>query len=309
MQHYKSLDNIHLPQTWLTIGSFDGVHRGHQVLIRGLVEEAHAAGMAACVLTFFPHPAVVLRGQQGPFYLNTPEEKAALLGELGVDAVITLQFDRTLAALSAREFVTRLTESLPLRRLCIGYDFALGRGREGDAATLRRLGQELGYELDILPRVEIDGGVVSSSQIRSLLLSGSVERAAHLLGRWYALEGQVIRGDGRGKGLGFPTANLKLWPEQMVPAAGIYACWAWVNGERHAAATNVGVRPTFETQSVETRVEAFLLDFDRDLYGQSVRLEFVSYLREELRFSSVEALITQMHQDVRDTREKLENGS
>ncbi|HIQ09175.1 MAG TPA: riboflavin biosynthesis protein RibF, partial [Anaerolineaceae bacterium] len=249
MQHYRSLEGVHLQGAWLTIGAFDGVHLGHRAIIEPFVAEAHAAGAPAVVLTFFPHPSVVLQRQQRPFYLSTPEEKAELLGALGVDVVITHRFNRRVAALSARAFMERLKAHLGLRMLWVGYDFALGRNREGDIPTLKRLGEELGYQVHVMEAVTLNGEVISSSRIRTLLSAGQVEEAARLLGRPYQVTGKVVQGDGRGRQLGFPTANLKIWARRMVPGPGVYVAQARLaDGGTWGAVVNVGVRPTFEAQ-------------------------------------------------------------
>jgi len=307
MQHLYSLENLHLKSTWLTIGVFDGVHRGHQALIRPLVEAAHQAGREAVVLTFFPHPVVVLRGLQGPFYLNSPEERARLMGELGVDYVITLNFTRQLAALSADEFIELASEHLGMEQLWAGNDFALGHNRQGNIATLTQLGQKYGYQVKVIPRVDFKGEIVSSSRIRKLLGQGDVAQAARLLGRWFSIGGQVIHGDGRGKGLGIPTANLDYSPERILPAFGIYATWSLIDGVRFPSVTNVGIRPTFKNINNNVQIEAYLMDFDRDIYGSMIQLEFVEYLRQEERFDNVQALVKQMHADIQNAREVLTN--
>src|SRR5271157_1020922 len=307
MQHLYSLENLHLKSTWLTIGVFDGVHRGHQALIRPLVEAAHQAGREAVVLTFFPHPVVVLRGLQGPFYLNSPEERARLMGELGVDYVITLNFTRQLAALSADEFIELASEHLGMEQLWAGNDFALGHNRQGNIATLTQLGQKYGYQVKVIPRVDFKGEIVSSSRIRKLLGQGDVAQAARLLGRWFSIGGQVIHGDGRGKGLGIPTANLDYSPERILPAFGIYATWSLIDGVRFPSVTNVGIRPTFKNINNDVQIEAYLMDFDRDIYGSMIQLEFVEYLRQEERFDNVQALVKQMHADIQNAREVLTN--
>lgn len=305
MQHLTSLEHLHLDHTWATIGSFDGVHRGHQVIISKLVAGAHQSGAQAAVVTFFPHPAVVLRGSQGPFFLTTPEERAQLLEELGVDVVVTLHFDRQMAALTAEEFMRNISDHLGLRRLFVGYDFALGRGREGNVDRLRQLGEQMGYTLEANESFEIGGEPVSSSRIRGLLTRGAVDEAALLLGRPYSLSGEVIHGDGRGRTLGIPTANISVWQERIIPAVGVYATWAIVDGERLASVTNIGVRPTFENQPVFARVEAHLLDADLDLYEKKVKLEFIQYLRREQRFPSIQELLDQIHRDIQQSREVL----
>jgi riboflavin kinase / FMN adenylyltransferase len=301
----NALEDIHLPGAWLTIGSFDGVHRGHQELIRNMVRGAHQVGSPAVVLTFYPHPVVVLRGLKGPYYLTTPDERSTLLKDLGVDAVFTLAFDLQMAAITAEDFMARVNIHLSPKQLWVGNNFALGRNRQGDVPTLRLIGERLGYQLNVVAPVVLDGETVSSTMLRQLLLAGDVEQAVRGLGRFYALGGEIIHGDGRGRGLGIPTANLAVWPEQIIPEYGIYACWAWVDGKRWPAVTNVGVRPTFESNDSRPRVEAHILDFDQDLYGKRLRLEFVTRLREERRYSSIEALMDQIALDIKDTRVRL----
>jgi len=305
MQHFHSLDNVHLEGVWLTIGSFDGVHRGHQEIIRKLTAEAHKHRASAVVLTFYPHPATVVRGRDFPFYLTTPDEKAELLSNLGVDIVITHPFDRDLAATPAREFMKMVYHHLGLRHLQVGYDFALGRNREGNAQTLAEIGKDLDYSVEQINPFEFDGQIVSSSRIRFLLGAGQIKDVSQLLNRNYTVSGPVILGDQRGRTIGFPTANLDIWQMRAIPAAGVYVCRAIVDGITYNAVTNIGVRPTFEARPVPPRVEAHLLDFQGDLYGKSIILEFITRLRGEQRFASVDDLIIQIHRDVKATREAL----
>jgi len=305
MQHFRSLESVHLEDTWLTIGSFDGVHRGHQEVIRKMTAEAHNNGASAVVLTFHPHPAEVVRSRNFPFYLTTPDEKAKLLGNLGVDVVITHSFNQEIAATPARDFMEIIQQHLGLHHLRVGYDFALGRNREGDAKKLAEIGKELGYTLEQIPPFNLGDQVVSSSRIRFLLGAGLVEEAAELLGRNFIVEGTVILGDQRGRTIGFPTANLEIWEMRAIPAAGVYICRAAFNGITYNAVTNIGVRPTFEANPVPPRVEAHLLDFKGDIYGESVHLEFLSRLRGEQRFTSVDQLISQIHLDIKAARQFL----
>jgi riboflavin kinase / FMN adenylyltransferase len=274
-------------------------------MLKQMVQAAHAAGSPAVVVTFFPHPVVVLRGLQTPHYLTSPEDRAALLGEAGVDVVITLNFTLELAHLSAREFISLLITHLGMRQMWAGFNFALGRNREGDIPTLERLGDELGFTLHILSPITLEETPVSSSQIRALLGSGSVATAARLLGRYYSLEGPVVHGDERGRKIGIPTANIDIWPQQILPANGVYACWSSLQGRRYPAVTNIGLRPTFSNPQPQLRVEAYLLNFDADIYNQTLRLEFVDFLRPEQRFPSVEALLAQIHADIARAKEIL----
>jgi riboflavin kinase/FMN adenylyltransferase len=304
MLHATSLNDIQLNGTWLTIGVFDGVHRGHQAILRRLVDGAHASGSPAVVLTFASHPAVVL-GRHDLKCLTTPDERAELLGALGVDVVITHPFDEQVAALSAAEFMRPLKDRLGLSRLLIGYDFALGKGREGNATRLAELGREMGYSVQIVDAISDESGLISSTVIRKLVAVGDVADAAKMLGHPFAITGPVVHGSARGHSLGYPTANVDVPPGKLIPAFGIYACWAVVNGGKHPAAISIGIRPTFDEQKPDVRVEAYLLDYDSDLYGQSVRLEFVKRLRDELKFPGVEALIAQIESDIRTVRSIL----
>lgn len=297
-----SLDELKLEKSWLTIGVFDGVHRGHQQIIQKLTAGAHGAQVPAAVLTFWPHPATVLANREVKS-LTTPDERSRLLSGLGVDLVISQTFDRDLANTPAHDFVGRLKEHLGFDHLLIGYDFALGRGREGNAARLSEIGMEFGYEVEIIAALSDESGVISSTEIRKLVATGDVADAAVLLGHCYDLHGPVVHGDSRGRDLGFPTANIQYAEQKILPANGVYACRVWVNGTAYAGAINVGVRPQFHEKAERPLVEAYILDFSGDLYGQDLRVEFIERLRDERRFSSVQALVDQMHQDVEKARQ------
>ena len=305
MQHYRSLEDVSFINSWLTIGVFDGVHRGHQEILANLTAGAHENDAPAVVLTFWPHPAVVLGKRYDLKCLTTPEERADLLGELGVDAVITQPFTPDFAGLSAWDFMRLASRRLGLRSLWIGYDFALGHNREGNLERLTEIGEEFGYQVQAIGPVKNGENVISSSLIRQRIRSGEVARAADNLGRFYTLSGLVVHGDGRGRRINVPTANIDYPQDKVIPANGVYACWAWVGGERHPAAINIGINPTFTPDKRTSNVEAHLLDFDRDVYGQELKLEFVQYLRAELKFDSVEALLEQIDADIVQTREIL----
>ncbi len=301
MQHYRSLDDVSLQHAWLTIGVFDGIHRGHQAILSQLTAGAHKNGAPAVLLTFDPHPASVLARRELKL-LTTPEERAALASALNVDAVVTHPFDRSVADMSAREFMLRLKIRLGLSHLLIGYDFALGKNRDGNAERLTELGRELGYTVQIIEAVGDESGVISSTEIRKLVSLGSVDAAANLLGRPYALSGPVIHGDGRGRRINIPTANIGYPDSKLLPPNGIYACRVRLGADHYAAATNIGFNPTFTPDKRTANVEAHILDFDRDLYGQTIELEFVARLRDELKFDSVDALLKQIHADIDETR-------
>jgi riboflavin kinase / FMN adenylyltransferase len=306
MAHYRSLEEVNLQNSWLTVGVFDGVHRGHQQIIRQLTAGAHTNEAPAVVLTFYPHPATVLGGREIKC-LTLPDERADLLTGLGIDAVITELFTRELSQVTAYEFMARLKRHLGLKHLLIGYDFALGKGREGNAPRLAEIGSELGYTVEVVSAVGDESGVISSTEIRKLIETGNVTEAAKLLGRPYSLHGPVIHGDGRGRTINVPTANIAYSSEKMIPAQGIYACWAYLNGQKHLAAINIGTNPTFTPDKETPNVEVHLLDFRQEIYGEDVRLEFIARLRDELRFDSVETLLEQIWKDIEDTRRILRN--
>ena len=304
MQHYRSIDELTLENSWLTVGVFDGVHRGHQQVISKLTAGARANGAPAVVLTFDPHPAKVF-GRGEIKLLTLPGERAKLLGDLGVDVVITHPFNMQVADISALDFMKQLKERLGVSHLVLGYDSTLGKNREGNATRLAEIGLELGYTVETVTALGDESGVISSTEIRKLVTVGNVSEAARLMNHPYRLQGLVAHGDQRGRTIGFPTANLNYAREKVVPASGIYACWAHVRGARHMAAVNVGTNPTFTPDKQTLNVEAYLLDFDEDIYDESITLEFVQRLRDELKYDSVAALIEQIGRDVEQTRKLL----
>jgi len=297
------LSQVQLEQeTVLTIGAFDGVHRGHQYLVQRLVKAAHESGRLAGLLTFHPHPDVVL-AHRVPLYLTTPGEKVALLERLGLDWVAILRFDQEMARTSAADFVTMLCRHLHMVELWVGRDFALGRNREGNVATLRKLGAELGFTVRVVEPLPEDGDPISSTRIRQLLYQGNVREAARLLGRYPSLAGKVVAGSQRGRLLGIPTANLEIRAERVIPADGVYAAYAVVGDQRYPAIVNIGRRPSFEDS--ERTIETHILDFNNDIYGFDLVIEFVERLRHEQRFDDIDELIAQIHRDMRRARELL----
>ncbi len=289
-------------ETCVTVGVFDGVHLGHQHLLSCLAGCARRRGALSCVVTFSNHPRSVLK-PNGPTYITSLGRRIELIKALGIDLVVAVPFTRELSLLSARDFVLRLRNDLKMRGLVVGPDFVLGHNREGDVARLSALGEELGFEVSVINQVYTGEALVKSTAVREALAAGDVAAAGRMLGRPFSLDGTVVRGDGRGRVLGFPTANVQVDPERIVPANGIYATWTIVDGARHRAATSIGVRPTFGASG--RTIEAFLMDFSGDLYGKRLKLEFVARLRDELKFPSVQALIEQMHRDVALARELL----
>lgn len=286
----------------VSIGVFDGIHMGHRYLIDRLMDNAKRSDFLSGVVTFDRHPDQVLTPERDIRYLTTIREKLRLLGELRLDFAVVLSFTRELAQTSARDFTFALTRRLRMKELWLGPDFALGRDRQGDATHLEALGQELGFRLIALQPLLHKGKVVSSTNIRALIREGQVSEASHLLGRYPTVTGKVTRGARRGQELGFPTANLTLDESLIIPADGIYAvraAWGTVN---HQGVVNIGVRPTFEDDG-ERIVEAHILDFSGDLYGQTLEIEFVKRLRPERRFNSAKELIAQMKEDIAQTRQ------
>ncbi len=285
--------------TGLTIGAFDGVHIGHQALIRRMVTESHSLGLQAMVLTFDPLPRQVL-GHDKHGVLSTLEERLEFLEALGPDGIVVQPFDRAVALISATDFVTWLVEKLGLAALWVGPDFALGHNHEGNIPFLKNMGAGCGFAVHVFEEnVHWGSHPVRSSRIRHALKGGDLVQANGCLGRPYRLSGIVEHGDQRGRLLGFPTANLRINDDQLLPANGVYICAAHLHGEHCDAMVNVGTRPTFD-HSLRT-VEAYLLDFARDIYGEPLQLDFLHRLREELRFPSAETLIEQMRVDRIDT--------
>lgn len=293
----------HRKPTAVAIGSFDGVHLGHQAVLREMVASTKREGARSAVLTFFPHPKRVLQGLKGRYYLSTLEERVATLAEFGVDLVITHPFNEEVRRTRAKDFVSQLRQYLDMRQLW-GGDFALGYKREGDIATLRRLGETLGYTVELVDRIVFKGGaLVSSSRVRRSLQLGDVEDVRLCLNRPYCVSGTVTMGDQRGRAIGFPMASLAEWKEQLLPANGVYATVARVGAQRYLAATNVGVRPTIDGRDVT--VEVHLLDFEGELYGQEIKVEFVERVRPEKKFSGLDALKSQIEADVAEIRRLL----
>jgi riboflavin kinase/FMN adenylyltransferase len=320
MQSFDSLEQAALRGAYLAIGSFDGLHLGHRDLLVKMTQAAQEDGAPAAVLTFFPHPRAVLgqpsrleahRDDGPPFrYLTPLEERLRLLREFALDAVIVQPFTAAFSQIPAADFLAALKARLGLRSLWCGPNFSLGKGREGNVAYLTEKSVALGFSLYVVPPLADSSGPISSNRVRQALSTGDVVLAAGLLGRRFAVSGTVVHGKGRGRSLGFPTANLDLWPELALPAYGIYAARVTHAGRRYAGATSIGVRPTFANGTAhEATVETHLLDFDGDLYGATLELEFAARLREEIRFPNADALCEQMKQDVAQTRRILQEVS
>ena len=290
--------------TYLALGSFDGVHLGHQAVLRQMVDEARAVGARSAVLTFFPHPKRVISGDRGRFYINTIEDRVALLAALGIDLVITHPFDDSVRTIPAMSFVDQMLTVFDMRQIW-GGNFAFGYRREGNVDFLRRLGEERGFSVRTVDALlTFEGSLVSSSRVRRGLDAGDFYDVNGCLGRRHTLSGVVVQGDQRGRTINFPTANLAVWDELLLPVTGVYAACAWVGDRRYAAAANVGVRPTVNGR--DRTVEAYILDYDGgEFSGETLRLAFERRIRDELRFSGLDALRAQIQQDVDQVRDSL----
>ncbi len=284
----------------LTIGVFDGVHLGHKYLISQLREYAKQQNVLAGVVTFHQHPQEALSPQTELPFLTDLVERTRLLKNEGVNAVITLSFTHELAQLSAREFVSLLKKYLRMRGVVIGPDFALGRDREGNVDALRALGQDMNFSVTVIPPIMINGEVVSSTTTRDALVNGDMKKVRNLIGRSFSLHGRVIAGAGRGIKLGFPTANLDINSEQALPADGVYATWAYIDGKAYHSMTNIGKNPTFSGN--KRTVEVYILDYHSDLYGHELKIDIIERLRNEKQFDTAEELKKQIAEDVKQGR-------
>jgi riboflavin kinase / FMN adenylyltransferase len=290
-----------IPGSAVTIGFFDGVHRGHQAVVQRTVEEADRLGMVPVAITFDRHPREVFAPGTEPKLLTTMERKAELIGTLGIEMLVVLEFDQEFSTWSPERFVADvLVEGVWARHVAVGSNFTFGHQATGTLATLRDLGTSSGFAVEGMSLLSIDGRQVSSSSIRESLAAGDLRWPAVALGRRYVVDGEVVQGAGRGTGLGFPTANLEIPHRMLLPGEGVYAGAAFVGGRRHVAAINIGTNPTFGSEP--PHLEAYLLDFDGEVRGQAMSVEFWERLRDEIRFESGEDLARQIKEDVERTR-------
>jgi riboflavin kinase/FMN adenylyltransferase len=304
MKIIRDLNIVHLDRpTVLTIGSFDGIHRGHQHLIAQVIARAKEIGAASALVTLHPHPKVVLHSTSRLQYISTLEERLDLLATLGLDYTVVFPFSLETSQIRAREFVQMLLDHLQMKEIVCGKDFALGYKREGTVEFLRALGVEKNFSVHVVEPKVFDGEIISSTRIRQLVAAGDLDAATRLLGRYPSVRGRVIKGNQRGRQLGFPTANLAIAERRLIPADGIYAVRIKIGERWYGGAANIGVRPTFDNGA--RLVEVFVLDFDDDLYDQFVEVQFIKRLREERKFENIAALIEQMKQDVAQAREVL----
>ena len=305
MKVISSLENIKEPFAYavITVGNFDGVHIGHQGLLKEVKKRADKMSGTSVVLTFEPHPLKVLKEKKIP--LITPfERKIELIEKLGIDVVICLPFTREFSKVSAREFVEEiLLKKIGMKEIVVGYDYTFGHKREGNIDLLKKLGDELGFKVCILGPILVDNMIVSSTRIRNLIMEGELEKVKTLLNRYYQVSGEVIAGHDRGgRLLGFPTANLKLVNE-VFPKNGVYVVEVIYNNKVYGGVTNIGFKPTFGNDALS--VETHILDFDQNIYGKKIKLNFIKRLRNEKRFSSIEALAAQIKRDIEEARKIL----
>ena len=289
--------------TLLTIGVFDGVHLGHKYLISKLKKSAEQENLLSGVVTFRQHPVEVLAPETLLPYLTNCEEKVELLKAEGVDIVIPLTFTPELSNLTAREFTGLLKKHLRMRGLVVGPDFTLGKDREGNISVLRELGREMGFSVMMIAAMNFFGEEVSSTAIRKYLQEGDLKNVSKLLGRTFSLQGVVVRGEGRGRTLGFPTANLEVDSVQSLLSEGVYATWTHIGDKKYPSVTNIGKRPTFGSNG--RTVETYIIDFDGDLYGRELRIDIVDLLRKETKFKNIDELKHQILDDIEKAKASL----
>ena len=302
MKIFRHIDDqgLLVSGTVATMGNFDGIHLGHQTLVRNTVEESQRLGYPSTVLTFEPHPLKVLAPERAPSLILSYEDKMALLQSLGVDIVVAQRFDLQFASIAADEFVCRfLVDRLKIKKLWVGRDLRFGQGRKGGTDNLLRLAPGAGFEVGVLDPILLDGIRISSSRIRQLVEEGRVDEVRPMLGRYHFVSGRIVRGHRRGQKLGFPTANIATETE-VVPLNGIYATLIQVKNKQWLSVSSVGVNPTFGDGP--RTVESFILDFDGDIYGERVKLAFVQRIRDEKKFVLVKDLIGQMDDDVKHAK-------
>jgi riboflavin kinase/FMN adenylyltransferase len=298
------LEQLSLPRAVATIGNFDGVHLGHQELMRDLVERARQIQGTPLVVTFHPHPLQVLAPENAPRQIQTLDQKLAAMERLGIELVVVIPFTREFARTSASDFTEKiLWEKLQLKEIYAGPNFAFGHRREGSFSLLKEIGEEKGFFVGRIHQIQFRGSRVSSTAVRQALLAGQVCLARRLLGRPFSLEGEIVHGSAVGAGINVPTANLRT-SNELLPRNGVYAALLTVQARRHRAVTNIGVRPTVTSGKgvSEPSIETHVIDFTRDLYGQKVTLELLFYLRAERRFQNVQALVAQIGKDIERAR-------
>jgi riboflavin kinase/FMN adenylyltransferase len=311
MQLYRSLEE--LPEkpanAYVTIGNFDGVHLGHQMLFSEVVGKAYRHQRVSIAITFDPHPLQVVRPESGLKLISTFEQKIELIQMANLDILIVLPFTQELAATSAETFIERLLQHVEVEELVVGYDYAFGKGRQGDIPFLREEGRKRGFAVSVVEAYYVDGMLASSSKIRELVTQGRMREVRKLLGRYYQIRGEVKMGKKRGGAeLGFPTANLHIAPEDLCPKHGVYVTQVTYGGKCYGGVLNIGLNPTFSAQDGEQpiRAETHIFDFDQEIYGHPIKVNLLRFLRDEKRFAGPAELAAQIGEDIRQARQVLE---
>ena len=293
---------------WLTIGNFDGLHLGHKALIQKLCSKAAETNAQAVAITFYPHPRVFFGIEKDPYNLMTRGEKNSMFEQLGLDQVITLPFNKTLASMAAEDFLSELITHFNLQGMVMGLDFSLGKDREGTIPAIQAFMRRFRIQVLRESPVLLDGQVIASEAIRTALGNGQPELAAVMLGRPYSISGKVQTGKKLGRRLGLPTANLTIEPEKFVPKYGVYASKTWLDGKSYASVSSIGVRPTVEENGTPN-VETLILDFDNDIYDEEIKVEFVQFIRPEIKFENIGDLSKRIEEDKEEARSILKHGS
>jgi riboflavin kinase/FMN adenylyltransferase len=298
MRLFHGTDNAGIARpTVLTLGVFDGLHLGHQLIMRTVVERARTLGAVPTVITFDPHPRAVLHPESAPPLLQTFDQKIEAFGVLGIEQSIVVRFNRAFAQIEAEDFLRDVVrDRLHALEVYLGRGFAFGRNREGNIELLRKVSEQLGFCADEVPEVRLRGQRISSSRVREMLAQGSVNLARRMLGRPYGVEGRVVRGEQRGRTLGFPTANLRP-QNRVIPKGGVYVTATLIEGAWRRSVTNVGTRPTFKDEAIDPSIETYVMGWSGDLYGDVVRVRFLHRLRDERKFASIEELKDQIARD------------
>lgn len=310
METLHSLEDIAkvqpvLPEIGLTIGNFDGVHLGHQKLLNKIKAECLQKKIAFVVVTFVPHPQKILQPDKERFLINTYEQRRKFLSQMGVDYLIELKFDRDFSTMGPEDFLKKYLFTYPkLKNIYLGYDFAFGANKQGGFDLVSEICKSRGMNVEIQPKFEVNSQVVSSSFVRQLIVQGNLTEADALLGRPFELEGVVVKGEGRGKKIGFPTANIQVSSDIIVPQRGVYVTKTLYKGMVYKSVTNIGYNPTFK-DTLHTHIETNIFDFDNDIYGENLEIQFLQKIREEKKFATVNDLIEQIKADVKFARDHL----
>lgn len=305
LETFEELDKVKAPRV-ITIGNFDGIHIGHQKLINKTILDAKKLNLPSFIVSFFPHPRKVF-ARNAIKLINTIEQKTEVFSQMDIDYLYILKFQSELYELSGRDFIEKiLFPKLKPKKINIGYDFRFGKGGDGDYHLLTQLGDKLGFYVEELSPVMLDGEIVSSSAIRKYIINGDVKKAARLLGKRYFMEGKIVKGEGRGKTIGIPTTNLASINE-LVPLCGVYATFLEHDNNFYPSITNIGYKPTFNNEADEKTIETYIFYFDGNLYGENIKLHFADRIRSEKKFNSVEELIKQISQDIEEAKRIINN--